>query len=162
MKTNNYLSFDALTLAGIDLLTHLNNTLQSELIALTERDLQQITQCAVQKSQFLADFSENTHQRSVLLENIKLNSDKENVQLFLNSCPDTHTKNNCKTNWKILEEILQATIDANNVNEQVLKRNKKNIDTILSILQGKQANNILYDVKGDKGDYTGQSRLGKA
>jgi flagellar biosynthesis/type III secretory pathway chaperone len=162
MKIDNYLSFDALTLAGIELLSHLNNTLKLELIALTERDLQQITQYAVQKSQYLAEFSENTHQRSVLLESLRLNSNKENVQLFFNSCPDTNIEHQCKANWKVLEVTLQSTIDANDVNEQVLKRNQKNIDTILSILQGKQANNILYDAKGDKGDYAGQSRLGKA
>lgn len=162
MKIDNYLSFDALTLAGIELLSHLNNTLKLELIALTERDLQQITQYAVQKSQYLAEFSENTHQRSVLLESLRLNSNKENVQLFFNSCPDANIEHQCKANWKVLEVTLQSTIDANDVNEQVLKRNQKNIDTILSILQGKQANNILYDAKGDKGDYAGQSRLGKA
>ena len=162
MNTDNHLAFDALSKLGIELLTTLNATLLSELTALTDRDLEQITLCSNQKNQTLTEFSENTSQRINVLKNSGFQSDKESVSAFFNSCEDSSLQTLCLENWKILEETLQATLDANNVNEQVLKRNQKNIDTILSILQGKTANNILYTAKGDKGDYAGQSRLGKA
>ncbi len=162
MNKENHLAFDALTKQGIDTLKKLNATLQDELSSLTNRDIDQIKICSSQKSQILTDFSENTFQRIQILKNCGFESDKQSVSDFLSQCDDASLKTLCIENWKILEETLQATLDANNVNEQVLKRNQKNIDTILSILQGKQANNILYDAKGDKGDYAGQSRIGKA
>lgn len=162
MNKENHLAFDALTIEGIELLKSLNNILQAELTALTNREIEQINLCTNQKSQSLTEFSENTLKRINILKQAGFKSDKQSVTIFFDSCEDTAQKQQMINNWTILEETLQATVDANNVNEQVLKRNQKNIDTILSILQGKQANNILYDAKGDKGDYAGQSRLGKA
>ena len=162
MNNEKYTAFDTLTLKGIELLRALNNILGLELVALTERELQNIVEFAKQKSQLLADFSENINLRDSLLEALSLSSNKPSIIAFLESCPNQKLKNTYLSNWIILEETLKSTIDSNAVNEQVLKRNQKNIDTILTILQGKQANNILYDAKGDKGDYAGQSRIGKA
>jgi flagellar biosynthesis/type III secretory pathway chaperone len=162
MNKENHLAFDALTNQGIDVLKKLNATLQNELTSLTSRDLDEIKLCSNQKNQILTEFSENTLQRIQILKASGFESDKESVSEFFSLCEDPSLKTLCVENWTILEETLQATLDANNVNEQVLKRNQKNIDTVLSILQGKRANNILYDAKGDKGDYAGQSRIGKA
>jgi flagellar biosynthesis/type III secretory pathway chaperone len=162
MNNEKFAAFDTLTLKGIEILRTLNDSLALELVALTNRELENIVEFAKQKSQLLADFSENTHLRVSLLEALSLDSNKSSITAFLESCPDEMLKNTYLSNWITLEQTLQSTIDSNSVNEQVLKRNQKNIDTILTILQGKQANNILYDAKGDKGDYAGQSRIGKA
>jgi len=162
MSSESYLKFDAFTNTGIEILERLQNSLQSELVALSERNLEQIKQYAVDKSQILVEFSNNTQQRSQLLESLKFSSNEKDIQLFFASCPDPSAKKTCIANWQTLAKALNVVIDSNNVNEQVLKRNQYNIDTILSILQGKQANNVLYDAKGDKGDYSGQSRIGKA
>ena len=162
MSNENYFKFDALTSAGIDLLVKLNVALQSELIALSERNLEQIKQYSADKSHILVEFSNNTAHRTQLLESLKYSSNEKDIQLFFSTCPDAKTREIVTANWLNLADTLKTIIDANNVNEQVLKRNQYNIDTILSILQGQQANNILYDAKGDKGDYSGQSRIGKA
>jgi len=162
MNSESYLKFDAFTSTGIEILEKLQNSLQSELVALSERNLEQIKQYAVDKSQILVEFSNNTQQRSQLLESLNFSSNEKDIQLFFASCPDPSAKKTCIANWQTLAQTLKVVIDSNNVNEQVLKRNQYNIDTILSILQGKQANNVLYDAKGDKGDYSGQSRIGKA
>ncbi|EPJ50021.1 MAG: hypothetical protein OFPI_21310 [Osedax symbiont Rs2] len=162
MSNQSHLKFDALTTTGIEILEKLQTSLQSELAALSERNLDLIKQFAVEKSQILVDFSNNTQQRSQLLESLKFSSNEKDIQLFFSSCADPSTKKTCIDNWHTLAQNLKVVIDSNNVNEQVLKRNQYNIDTILSILQGKQANNVLYDAKGDKGDYSGQSRIGKA
>lgn len=162
MNNDKFAAFDTLTLKGIQLLRALNDILALELVALTNRELENIVEFAKQKSQLLADFAENTNLRVSLLETLSLSSNKSSIAAFLESCSSENLKNTYLSNWKVLEEALQTTIESNSVNEQVLKRNQKNIDTILTILQGKQANNILYDAKGDKGDYAGQSRIGKA
>lgn len=162
MNTDNHLAFDALTMSGIELLKRLNTVLESELTALTDRELEQINLCTNQKSQILAEFSENTTQRNTILNSSGYSANKASVSDFFESCTSHSFKEKLTSNWHDLEAALQACVEANSVNEQVLKRNQKNIGAILSILQGKQAKNILYDAKGDKGDYAGQSRLGKA
>ena len=162
MNTAHYTEFNALTLKGIDLLSLILPLLAEEKTALTERDLDKITLLANQKSHILADFSTNIKTRIELLQRFNLETNKENIALFLDSCPDNTISNTCKSNWDKLEKSLCIVIDANTVNEQIAKKNQKNIDTILSILQGQKPNNMLYDAKGDKGDYSGQSRIGKA
>ena len=162
MNTEKHTAFDTLTLKGIDLLNDLKDTLRLELIALTTRELEGIIELSKRKNNILIEFSENTFQRSTLLQTLNLASNKENISVFFGDCGNLVAKNKYLANWTILEDTLRLTIDANTINEQVLKKSQKNIDTILNILQGKQADNILYDAKGDKGDYAGQSRIGKA
>lgn len=162
MNIEQQTAFDTLTLKGIALLIALKDTLRLELIALTARELAEIIELSKRKNNILIEFSENTFQRSTLLQSLNLASNKENIGVFFSRCQNLAAKNKYLANWATLEDTLRLTIDANAINEQVLKKSQKNIDTILSILQGKQANNILYDAKGDKGDYAGQSRIGKA
>jgi flagellar biosynthesis/type III secretory pathway chaperone len=155
-------SFDTLTLAGIEQLKTLHDILADELTALTDRDLVKIKACAIIKVQVLTNFSENSQHRTALLKSQNCSSDKAGISFFFAKCADSKAKSVYLQHWTQLEETLCAAIDANNINEQVLKRNQKNLDTILAILQGQQTHNVLYDAKGDKGDYTGQSRIGKA
>ncbi|EPJ44622.1 MAG: hypothetical protein OFPII_33340 [Osedax symbiont Rs1] len=162
MSIEAYQSFDALTLTGIELLNKINSVIKEELVALTQRNLETIKLCATDKNLLLTEFSEHIQNRQALLKSIDYQSDKQSIKFFLNSCPAAKAKLVYQENWKKLEHALSSVIDANSINEQVLKRNQKNLDKILSILQGKQAHNILYDAKGDKGDYSGQSRIGKA
>ncbi len=162
MNNDSHLSFDALTTEGINILKNVDAILKSELIALTQRDIDQIKECAASKTALLTDFSENTVFRSTLLEKNNYHSTPQSIQDFFDTCLDPSVQKKLKDNWSALENILLLVINANAVNEQVLKRNQKNLGSILSILQGQQANNILYNAKGSKGDYAGQSRIGKA
>jgi flagella synthesis protein FlgN len=162
MNNDTHLSFDALTTEGINILKNVDDILKSELSALTQRDIDQIKKCAASKAALLSDFSDNTLHRTTLLEKNNFHSTPESIQDFFNACADQNVQTQLKDNWNALEKTLLLVIDANAVNEQVLKRNQKNLDSILSILQGQQANNILYNAKGSKGDYAGQSRIGKA
>jgi len=162
MNNDTHLSFDALTTEGINILKNVEDILKSELIALTQRDIDQIKECAADKTALLSDFSDNTLLRTTLLEKSNYHSTPESILEFFNACTNLSAQKQLKDNWNALEQILLQVIDANAVNEQVLKRNQKNLDSILSILQGQQANNILYTAKGSKGDYAGQSRIGKA
>jgi len=162
MNKDIFLSFDALTIEGINTLKSVEEILKNELTALTQRDLEQIKDCASSKLTLLGNFSENTLLRSKLLEQNNYQSTADSIQDFFSACSDALVQKTCQDNWKALEAILLAIIDANAINEQVLKRNQKNLGSILSILQGQQANNILYNAKGSKGDYAGQSRIGKA
>lgn len=162
MNTLSLQKFDALTLSGIAILSNVSKVLITELKALTQRDLEQIKQCAADKSKLLNDFSENIQQRTLLLQTHNLEPTPDCINTFLNSCESTTDTQQYQANWDKLETTLQSVINDNTVNEQVLSRNQKNLDSILSILQGQQANNILYTAKGNKGDYAGQSRIGKA
>lgn len=159
-ENSSYSQFDALTLEGILHLENILDLLSNELQALTERDLDEIKRFTQLKHEVLNKFTANLESRQNHLHAVGIGFDKASITLFLADSP-----NNAKQysqNWLKLETLLSDVIAANSVNEQVLKRNQKNIDTILSILQGQKASNILYDAKGDKGDYAGQSRIGKA
>ena len=162
MNNDIYLTFDALTLSGIDILSKVNVILATELTALSLRDIDNIKQSASDKAELLNKFSSNIQQRKQLLETNNFESSAQSIQDFFTSNENTTDSQQHQTHWQQLEETLQNVIEANSVNEQVLTRNQKNLDTILSILQGQQANNILYNAKGSKGDYAGQSRIGKA
>ncbi|NQZ33902.1 MAG: flagellar protein FlgN [Oceanospirillaceae bacterium] len=162
MNRDNLQKFDTLTLSGIQILSDVSEVLKAELTALTHRDLEQIKKCATDKSKLLSDFSENIRQRTHLLQINNFEATAASISAFINSSDNSSEILVFQTNWKNLETSLQTVINANSVNEQVLSRNQKNLDTILSILQGQQANNILYTAKGNKGDYAGQSRIGKA
>jgi len=162
MSKNIYSEFNALSLEGIRLLNILLKHLEDELKALSERDLEKIKLSTFKKTQILTEFSSNTELRNTLLNSKKLQPNKENITTFITSCPDKTLADECKSNWDALETILNNVIKANTVNEHVVKKNKNSVSTILDILQGKTKNNMLYNAKGDKGDYSGQSRLGKA
>lgn len=154
--------FNALSIEGIRLLNILLKYLADELNALSERDIEKIKLSTFKKTQILSEFSSNTELRNKLLKSKDLEPSKESIIAFFASCTDQRLLSECQSNWNELEITLKDVIKANTVNEQVVKKNKSNITSILSILQGKTKNNMLYDAKGDKGDYSGQSRLGKA
>jgi flagellar biosynthesis/type III secretory pathway chaperone len=154
--------FNALSIEGIRLLNILLKYLADELNALSERDIEKIKLSTFKKTQILSEFSSNTELRNKLLKSKGLEPSKESIIAFFASCTDQPLLSECQNNWNELEITLKDVIKANTVNEQVVKKNKSNITSILSILQGKTKNNMLYDAKGDKGDYSGQSRLGKA
>ncbi|MEM5530509.1 flagellar protein FlgN [Gammaproteobacteria bacterium AS21] len=154
--------FNALSIEGIRLLNILLKYLADELNALSERDIEKIKLSTFKKTQILSEFSSNTELRNKLLKSKDLEPSKESIIAFFASCTDQPLLSECQNNWNELEITLKDVIKANTVNEQVVKKNKSNITSILSILQGKTKNNMLYDAKGDKGDYSGQSRLGKA
>jgi flagellar biosynthesis/type III secretory pathway chaperone len=162
MSQNIYSEFNALSLEGIRLLNILLKYLEDELQALSARDLEKIKLSSFKKTQILSEFSSNTELRNKLLKSKKLEPSKDSIITFFASCADKPLLGECQSNWNELEVTLKDVIKANTVNEQVVKKNKNNVTTILSILQGKTKNNMLYDAKGDKGDYSGQSRLGKA
>jgi len=162
MSNNIHSEFNALSLEGIRLLNILLKHLEDELKALSERDLEKIKLSTFKKTQILSEFASNTELRNELLNSKKLQPNKENIITFIANCQDKTLADECKGNWDDLETTLNNVIKANTVNEHVVKKNKNNVSTILSILQGKNKNNMLYNAKGDKGDYSGQSRLGKA
>lgn len=162
MNTDPFLAFDALTVEGISVLKELQEILEKELTALSERKIDPLADFNTQKQTLLIAFEKNISTRNELLKTLSYDSSKEGVTMFLASCEIIRLKQQATDNWASLENQLKLTMVANSTNEQVLSRNQKNISEVLSILQGKNAKNVLYTAKGNKGDYSGQSRLGKA
>lgn len=154
--------FNALTLEGIAVLERLKSQLDSELQALTERNIEQVQQVNTKKQTILAEFDQNNNQRATCLINAGLSVDKQSILALIETTDDSSVQQQFRENWKKLEKTLGETMERNKRNEIVLTRNRQNVEQLLSVLRGQPGKNTLYDAKGGKGNYSGQSRLGKA
>lgn len=155
-------AIDALAYEGITILSRLNVLLDQELEALKSREVDLIRSINLEKQTILSQFDQNNHSRAEHLINAGLPVSKTGLDSLI-----AHTQNKAlikqfQSHWADLESILKATMDANQRNEQVLMRNSQNIDKLLSVLRGQKTSNSLYTAKGAKGNYTGQSHIGKA
>lgn len=154
--------FNALTLEGIAVLERLKEQLDTELKALTERDIEQVQSINTEKQTTLIEFDQNNTARANCLIDAGYEVNKDNILALVDQSQDEKLKNHFRENWKKLEKTLADTMESNKRNEIVLNRNRQNVEQLLTLLRGQPAKNTLYDAKGGKGSYSGQSRLGKA
>ena len=152
----------ALTNEGISVLSDLNISLDKELEALKVRDIETTLEINQKKQQLLNLFNQNNLQRSEALSIAGLSNDKAGLDSLLDSNTDLQLASLFQTAWNQLESTLKTCMDANVRNEQVLLRNRQNIEQFLSVLRGKKSSNTLYNAQGSKGDFSGQSHIGKA
>lgn len=155
-------TLNALCHEGIVALEHLLALLNEELTALQNRDIEAITNLNVRKQDALGAIEKNNASRSQVLINAQTTPDKPGLNTLISTfspCPELDTFHDT---WPKLEAALQHVMEANKRNEQVLTRNRLYLDQLLATLRGQQPKNTLYTAKGNKGNYTSQSRLGKA
>lgn len=154
--------FNALTLEGISVLDTLVTLLDRELEALQNRDLDAINAINQDKQHALLAFDKNNHDRNQLLESRDLPIDKQGIQALQKSATDSLLAKEFSNHWQQIEQTLERAMSANKRNEIVLARSKQNVEKLISLLRGQNPKNTLYDAKGGKGDYSSQSRIGKA
>ena len=153
---------NALTSEGIALLDNLYQLLEKELLALKARDIDLIIELNQQKQSVLVAFDQNNRSRAETLLNAQASVDKAGIEFLLEQSDDLRFNQLFRENWNSLEITLQKTMNANQRNEQVLTRSRQSLEQFINVLRGQKPTNTLYNAKGTKGDYSGQSRIGKA
>ncbi len=64
--------------------------------------------------------------------------------------------------WNSLDETLAEVQRLSQINQQVVRRGQRQIDDLVSILQGKGRTNKIYNQQGASGHVNPQSTIGKA
>ncbi len=159
---NTLIAFNALITEGINVLSTLSELLEREHHALTERDLEAIGQINQAKHEALNLFDINNQNRAQLLLDLDITNDKAGITTLLTQSSDSTSKKLFKEQWQTLESVLKSVMDANKRNELILMRQRQSLEQFMGVLQGQKPANKLYTAKGATGNYTGQSRLGKA
>lgn len=152
---------NALTRQGIGFLTTLNQLLDAELDALEQRDIEQLQTLVQQKTDALQQLEANNQHRNQLFIDAGITPDKAGLQQFTQQLPPPQAEQ-FKALWSELEQILKAVNEKNQRNELIINRNSRNLEQLLSILRGQNQKNTLYNQTGSKGNYSAQSRIGKA
>ncbi|SIS46665.1 flagella synthesis protein FlgN [Neptunomonas antarctica] len=155
-------AINALAYEGIAILSSLKKLLDEELDALKSRNIDVIQKLNDQKKEVLIQFDQNNQARAEHLVTAGFSVSKEGLESLLAQTSDQTLVTQFRNHWSTLETTLKTTMDANLRNEQVLMRNSQNVNKLLTILRGQKPTNSLYTAKGAKGNYTGQSHLGKA
>jgi len=155
-------SIDALASEGITILSSLENLLNQELIVLKARDIDAIRNINTEKQALLRQFDQNNQARAELLIAAGLPVSKDGLSLLLAQSQNQALTRQFSAHWSDLETVLKKTMDANQRNEQIVMRSSQNLDKLLAVLRGQKPSNSLYTAKGAKGNYTGQSHIGKA
>ncbi len=153
---------NTLTSEGIALLDNLYQLLEKELLALKARDIDLIIELNQQKQSVLVAFDQNNRSRAETLQSAEASVDKAGIEFLLEQSDDLRFNQLFRENWNSLEITLQKTMNANQRNEQVLTRSRQSLEQFINVLRGQKPANTLYNAKGTKGDYSGQSRIGKA
>lgn len=152
---------NALTVQGISFLTTLDHLLEKEFEALNDRDIKALQQLVQDKTETLVQLEENNLARSQLFTQVGITPDKKGLQEFSSQLSATES-DNFKKQWAKLEQILLAVNEKNKRNDLIISRNSRNLEQLLSIMRGQNQKNTLYDQSGEKGNYSAQSRIGKA
>ena len=155
-------SIDALASEGITILSGLENLLNQELDVLKTREMDAIRNINAEKQTLLRQFDQNNQARAELLIAAGLPVSKDGLSSLLSQSQNQALTRQFNTHWGDLEAILKKTMDANQRNEQIVMRSSQSLDKLLAVLRGQKPSNSLYTAKGAKGNYTGQSHIGKA
>lgn len=156
-----YESFIHLTRQGGELLDELLTTLELEQQSIQQRDLSALENNTLCKQQLLLNIESNINDRNSVITQAGFSPSEEGLKQFMQQMPES-SKATLSMHWDRLSERLFTVRAANTRNEQILVRSKQNVDQLLSILQGHQSKNILYDPAGGKGNYAAQRSIGKA
>jgi len=154
-------SFTRLAQQSSGLLDELGACLEAELQALQQHDLEALRLATGTKQQRLEQFSGLNHERQTLLTGLGIAANADAVQGWLNGLP-APARDPAATAWQQLQQALTEISRLNLRNEQVILRNSRNTDQLLSLLRGQSPQQSLYNAAGTKGPAAAQNRLGKA
>ena len=154
-------SFSTLIRQGCLLFDDLQKTLEQEQLVLQQRDLEALKLNTQTKHELLLNIEVNIRERNSVLVQAGFAPSESGFDEFTQMMPETK-REALLTDWHQLQNLLMDVRTASKRNEQILVRSKQNVDQLLSLLQGHQSSNVLYDTDGSKGNYTAQRRIGKA
>ncbi|WP_409524955.1 flagella synthesis protein FlgN [Nitrincola sp. MINF-07-Sa-05] len=153
--------FFALVRQGILLFEQLKSQLEAERAAIEARSLDQLTEATGQKQTLLQQIELNIKDRNDTLIQLGFTPSEEGVEKLLSQLPEKPAQL-LTAEWNKLTESLHEVRESNLRNEQIVNRSKRNLDQLIALLQGQSGKGVLYDNRGEKGNYSPQSRIGKA
>lgn len=161
MNTEQLKHFNAQLMQGISVLEQLENLLEAERKALSNRQLEEIQDKTEQKQALLTRYLELNKDRVTLLQSLGYTPDGDGVSNMIAAAPES-AQMVLNDSWNKLQSKLSALQESNKINGLISSRNLKNIEQLLSIMSGRSAKDRLYNQKGSAGHYRAQSRIGKA
>lgn len=153
--------FFALVRQGILLFETLQQQLDAEKSAIESRDLDQLTALTELKQTQLLQIEQNISERNDTLTQMGITPSETGVETLLDRLADKPAAL-LRVEWQKLTDALQVVREANLRNEQIVNRSKRNLDQLITLLQGQSGKGVIYDNRGEKGNYSPQSRIGKA
>ncbi|WP_151702598.1 flagella synthesis protein FlgN [Nitrincola alkalilacustris] len=153
--------FFALVRQGILLFEQLKLQLEAERSAIEARDLDQLTNATGLKQTLLEQIELNIKERNDTLIQLGLTPSEDGVKKLLSQLPEKPAQL-LESEWNRLTDSLHEVRESNQRNEQIVNRSKRNLDQLIALLQGQSGKGVLYDNRGEKGNYSPQSRIGKA
>lgn len=130
------------------LLDQLHELLQDERQSLTASDAQKTQSLLQQKTQLLQQLDQNNRQRSELLTTRGFATDEEGVQAFLASFPPQESQA-YSVQWQSLQQKLEQCKEENLINGKVIHRSRRQVDTLLNMLRGRENNHRIYTGSGE-------------
>ena len=152
---------NALTRQGIAFLGTLDSLLDEEYQALQQRSLEQMQTLVEQKTDVLRQLEENNQSRNQLFIAAGITPNKAGLKEYSSKLSENDAAEFIQL-WSELEQVLGLVNEKNQRNEIIITRNSRNLEQLISIIRGQNQKNTLYNQTGSKGNYTAQSRIGKA
>ncbi|EXJ09519.1 MULTISPECIES: flagella synthesis protein FlgN [Nitrincola] len=146
---------------GVELFEKLHQLLEEELSIIVSRDLDALNDMTQRKHQVLREIESSILERNQSLTLLGFTPSEDGFKQLCSTLPSPE-RSALIGNWTQLTELLREIRLANERNEQVVSRNKANVEQLLNLLQGQHTTNSLYDQQGSKGNYSAQRRIGKA
>ena len=135
--------------------------METEREALEQRDVEALQSSTEAKHHQLVAIEGNIRARNEVLTLAGFSPSSEGLEALMSSVSDAQ-RHEFDQLWSDLKARIKSAQDASARNEQILTRSKQSVDQLMALLQGQRKSNVLYDPGGGTGNYTPQSRIGKA
>ena len=129
--------------------------------SMKNRDLDALEDSNTQLAEHLMLIKDNFDSRIDIQRQLCPELTEENWKKFIES-QDESTQDAIAKAWDRLDKALEEVQQLNQVNQQIVRRGQRQIDELVSILQGKGKVNRVYDQRGGSGHLNTQKTLGKA
>ncbi len=162
MNTQQNEQLNTLLKQGILLLESLSVIYDTELEALSSKDLDRLGDVTQEKTDLLQKFHQFTKDRIELLNTFGIEVEAGDYQIPLDNQTESQGAEDTNTLHTTIKRLLKTLQQKNNRNEQAIYRNQQNVSQLLAIVRGHKKQDQLYNKAGSSGLYKAQSSLGKA
>jgi flagellar biosynthesis/type III secretory pathway chaperone len=162
MTEEQYIDLDTLLKQGILLLESLSKIYDTELEALSSKDLDKLSDTTQEKMSLLNNFHNFTLQRVELLKSFGHDFEVGQYQLPDDVTEESPATQTVSESYIVIKHHLKELQQKNKRNEQAIYRSQQNVTQLLAIVRGHKKQDQLYNKAGGSGLYKAQSRIGKA
>lgn len=162
MNEQQYEQLNTLLQQGILLLESLSGIYDSELEALSSKDLNKLSDITQEKTGLLNKFHQFTQERIELLNSFGIEVEAGDYQIPSETPNAPEANEETSSLHSSIKQLLETLQQKNSRNEQAIYRNQQNVSQLLAIVRGHKKQDQLYNKSGSSGLYKAQNRLGKA